>query len=727
MPRLLIFSPYSIDPPIHGGAVRLRNLMKQLAESFEIYALIFLGGTDDPEQRRALEPWCQRVFFHQRPEQVVGRRDLPPEAAELASPRVAERLEALVAGHGIDVVLLEYTELGQYAKACGDARVVLVEHDIAFRSADRRDSLGLFERYGGRGGRRLAAVRRRYELGACRAVDQIHVMSTVDGEFLAGQLAEGAEAEVRSAEVRPAEVRPAEVRLAKVRVIPNGVDTELYQPGPEFGERKDLLFLGSFPHLPNLDALDFFLDEIWPRIRAARPATHLTVAGARPPQRVLDLDGENGIRVAGEVPEVLPLYQAHRALVVPIRAGSGTRLKILEAFASGLPVVSTALGAEGIAARDGQDLLLADSPEEQADACLRVLEDDALAERLAVGGRRLAEERFSWNAIGAVARRAVLELVPETGDGDESAAEPSVVDVSVDVSVILASEADALEDTVTAVRAQRLEPSVEILWPAPEAEQALAERLGIRWVHLAPGVGRGGGQALNAVARRAHGDVLAFLGAAALPADATWLHQLTAPFFFPTAPAAVAGSLAESLPGEVRFPHLDFTAEARRWREQYEGLSFSLANGAVRKDVWEAFPFCGGAAGGTGELLEDLRWQRQMASAGQLILPCLGALVERRHRGSARDLLRYFGVAGRAWRRLGVRYRTADALGDLLRPQAFDRGWVSILRLLLRRRPVAAALPWLRVFGIFLGNRLQPSARTSSIQGFTTPASGPGA
>lgn len=699
LPRLLIVSPYSIDPPIHGGAVRLRNLIAQVAESLEIYVLVFVGGTDDPQQRRALAPWCRRVFFQQLPEGQGERPDLPPEAAEFASPRVAERLEALVSGHGIDVVWLDYTEMGQYAHACGEARVVLVEIDIWFRSVQRRDSLGFFDRYGGRGGQRLAQLRRSYELEACKAVDQIHVMSEEDRDFLAGEIGSAAD---------------------KIWVIPNGVDTKRYRPAGKFSERRELLFLGSFPHLPNLDALDFFLAEVWPQVRAVRPATTLTIAGARPPQRVLDLDGRDGLRVVGEVSDVVPLYQGHRALVAPIRAGSGTRLKILEAFASGLPVVSTTLGAEGLGARDGEELLLADGPADLAAACLRVLDEDPLAERLAAGGRRLAEESFSWTAVGASARRALLELVP----GDSRVPRVSEKDgPEVDVSVILAGGGDVLEESVVAVRRQELEASVEILWPvaAPTAvERETAEGLGIRPVEIALGVQRASGEALNAAARRSRGGVLVFLGAATLPLDATWLHQLTAPFFFPASPAAVVGGTVESLPGGVRLARLDFTAEARRWRERFEGVSFSLANGAIRRDLWEAFPFR------PGEGLEDLRWQRQMVAAGQLILPCLGALVERRHAGSPRTLLRRFLAEGRAWRRLGVRYRTGEALGDLMRPRAYDRGWRSSVGLLLRRRIVAAALPWLRVCGVFWGNRLQPRARTSSAQGFTTPASGPG-
>jgi glycosyltransferase involved in cell wall biosynthesis len=711
VPRLLIVSPYSIDPPIHGGAVRMTNLVKQLAQTFEIHLLIFVGGTDDPEQRRALLPWCRRVFFQQREQalSVSSRPDLPPEAAEFASPRVAERLEALVQAHGIDVVLLDYTELGQYAKACGGAKVVLVEIDIWFRSAARRDGLGFFQRYGGAGGQPLARLRKRYELEACRAVDQIHVMSAVDGEFLARHLEESAH---------------------KIRIIPNGVDLEQFCPGPGPGDRRDLLFLGSFPHLPNLDALDAFLAEVWPRIRACRPATRLTVAGAQPPRRVLDLDGQDGIRVAGEVSNVVPLYQNHRALVVPVRAGSGTRLKILEAFACGLPVVSTTLGAEGIEALDGKQLLLADGPEEQARACLRVLENENLAALLAAGGRRLVEERFSWTAIGAEACSALLELVPvsvrvstET-EGSRASIHPLEDSEEVEISVIVATDGEGLQAAVAAVRGQHLESKVEILWPSAAIagleERTVVEQFKVRKVEIPIGCSWFSGRALNRAADQARGRILVFLGAAALPADETWLHQLTAPFFYPAAPAAVAGSVVEKFASGVQISCMDFTAEARQWRETYSGVSFSLANCAIRRDVWETFPL------GSGEFLEDLRWQRQITAAQQLILPCLGALVLRYHGAGVLQPLRRFWAEGSAWRGLGVRYRTFDALRDLLKPQAFGRGWLSALRLLLRRRWMAAGLPWLRVLGVFGGNRLQPRARTRSAQGFTTPASGPG-
>lgn len=181
-----------------------------------------------------------------------------------------------------------------------------------------------------------------------------------------------------------------------VRVVPNAVRepeqcATLSREG-EFG----ILLVGSFGYAPNEDAALAFGEEIWPRVVAAasRPA-RAWIVGSRPSPAVRRLADGPGITVTGEVPHVGPYYARAHVAINPIRAGGGTRIKAIEAFAHGVPLVSTAMGAEGLGAADGRHLVIAESPEQFAQACLRLMREPALAARLAAQARALYRARYA--------------------------------------------------------------------------------------------------------------------------------------------------------------------------------------------------------------------------------------------------------------------------------------------------------------------------------------------
>ncbi len=351
---------------------------------------------------------------------------------------------------------------------------MLVEHDLSFRSHARQRAVGIDRRYAagdvlGSGADWLR--RYRFELAACGRVDQIHVMSATDREQLAGLLPDGAR---------------------RIRVIPNGVDTLHFQPPPQGSPRRGALFVGSFPHLPNLDALDHLLAEVWPRVRRRLPEARLTVAGARPPQRVLELDGRDGVVVAGEVADLAPLYQSHRLLAVPLRAGSGTRLKILEAMACGLPVVSTTIGAEGIDGPAGDHLIVADDAASFADAIVALLEEpDSAAARRSASGRSLAIERYDWDAIAQRLAAALAELVPDEPRRGGQPAPTSGTTPFASILIPVRRGGETLRRCLEAVSRQRAEGGVELLCLAhgPAAgDRELVARHGARLVDADPGL-----------------------------------------------------------------------------------------------------------------------------------------------------------------------------------------------------------------------------------------------
>jgi glycosyltransferase involved in cell wall biosynthesis len=196
-----------------------------------------------------------------------------------------------------------------------------------------------------------------------------------------------------------------------VVVVPNAVDVERYRPRPGDPppDGRTLLFFGALDYWPNVDGLLFFLDAIWPRLAASHPAARVRIVGRRPPPALLARRGPR-VEIAGFVEDLRPSLASAAAVVVPLRLGGGTRLKILEAMAMARPVVSTVRGAEGIDAAPGRELLLADDPEGFAAALRRLLDDPTLGARLGRAARALVVERYAWRTSVRELERLLLDL-----------------------------------------------------------------------------------------------------------------------------------------------------------------------------------------------------------------------------------------------------------------------------------------------------------------------------
>jgi glycosyltransferase involved in cell wall biosynthesis len=199
-----------------------------------------------------------------------------------------------------------------------------------------------------------------------------------------------------------------------VRVVPNGVDLNWYKGDFGAPEPDTLVFPGALTYSANFDAMVFFLHQVFPLIKARRPEVILRITGRTNGMPVDRLLSDKSVILTGYLDDVRPTVAQSWACVVPLHIGGGTRLKILEAMALGTPVVSTSKGAEGLEVTHGENILLADTPAEFADAVLRLLEDDrALRARLATNGRRLVESQYGWEGIGEKLDQLLREVVKE--------------------------------------------------------------------------------------------------------------------------------------------------------------------------------------------------------------------------------------------------------------------------------------------------------------------------
>jgi len=186
-----------------------------------------------------------------------------------------------------------------------------------------------------------------------------------------------------------------------VEIVANGVDPEHFVPLPESQGPPTLAYVGTLDYPPNVDALDFFFRVIHPRIVLEVPELEVRIVGRNPLPEVLDWGRMAGVTVKGSVSDVRPHLALATAVVVPLRVGGGTRIKILECLASARPVVSTSIGAEGLGLRPGQHLLLGDEPDAFAGEALRLLRDRDLGRRLAEAGRAHVVAHYTWARLGA--------------------------------------------------------------------------------------------------------------------------------------------------------------------------------------------------------------------------------------------------------------------------------------------------------------------------------------
>jgi glycosyltransferase involved in cell wall biosynthesis len=362
-----------------GGQIRQAHLIDAVADHFEVH-LLLAGRLHDQRVRGRLasvrevpvglpaEPGGQMrrrlrdirwEMVERQPDEVARhrsiRRALQPVIAEVPEP---------------DIVCVEYLGLAPLLPRRRRAVWALTLHNLPSEMARHNARIAP-----GRRQRMMQALEqrnsRRIEAWAAGAYDLVMTVSPEDAALLP----------------------------AGATIVPNGVDTDRFHPSPVPTNRR-VVFTGALHTLPNRDGVQWFCSEVWPRVRARVPDATLDVVGARPPADVVALGRADGVRVDGDVPDTVPFLEQARVAVVPLRIGTGSRLKALEAMAAGRPVVGTTVGLGGLDVQAGRDALVADNAAAFADAVVRCLTGDELAGSLATQGRKLVG-RYSWKRIGA--------------------------------------------------------------------------------------------------------------------------------------------------------------------------------------------------------------------------------------------------------------------------------------------------------------------------------------
>jgi GT2 family glycosyltransferase/glycosyltransferase involved in cell wall biosynthesis len=365
--HVLFVSPYPICPPVHGGGVFMYQTVRQLATLCELHLIVLLDYDYQRPPHEELDRICASTEYIVRPighNRIFGSVE-PHAIREFRLADLAWLIHRQIYTKKIDVLQLEYTVMGQYAGRFRHIPSMLFEHDVYFQSIARRLPFipGLREKLEAQW-EYLRALR--YELKLLPKMDRIQVCSRENAEYLLSFLPE-----------------------LKDRIDDGyraGIETSQYEFRTGGREPMTMLFVGSFRHTPNKEALDWFALRVLPLILAEEPRARLIVAGSDPPERHSYPNAE-AIKLLGFVEDVRDVLGRYSLFVCPILSGSGVRVKLLEAFAAGIPVVSTRLGAEGLADDDGGICALADTPETFAARSVELLRNSEMAADMAARAR----------------------------------------------------------------------------------------------------------------------------------------------------------------------------------------------------------------------------------------------------------------------------------------------------------------------------------------------------
>jgi glycosyltransferase involved in cell wall biosynthesis len=380
--RALVLTPWWPYPQDNGSRQRLWALIGGLREHYDVDLLGLVDEPIAPEHLEGARERCAHVeVVTRRPFRGRSPRALlaffaPVPRAVIATytPEMRAAVDRLVAAHRYDVVVVSQIHVARYAQHLRSVPRVLDDFEVGIV----RDA-GAGASFKQRARQWLTWTKvSRY---AKRCAESVDVCAVVSEQERAAVL----------------ELAPN----ADVVVVPNGVDLERNQTGLAEPQRDVVVHAGALSFFANLEAVQWFVDDVWPKVLAARPGAQLLVTGRNDGGPAAALAGKPGVVLTGYVPDIRTTVAGAWCSIAPQLRGGGTRLKILESLALGTPVVATSKGAEGLDLVAGRDLVVADGADDFASALVRLLESDGERNALAANGRAAVEARYGWGPIVA--------------------------------------------------------------------------------------------------------------------------------------------------------------------------------------------------------------------------------------------------------------------------------------------------------------------------------------
>ena len=390
--RILWLKTELLHPVDSGGRIRTYQMLRVLKRDHHItyVALLTKEQEEAPVDARSraveychelvtvphrLPPKFSKSFYSDLLRNLMS--PLPFFVERFNSPAMRQKVAELAQRQAYDVVVCDFLMPAINMPATLPCATLLFQHNV--ESVIRRRQFEVERNLAKRYFLYLQWKKAfRFELSACQRFDQLVAVSEDDSRTMRRDFG-----------------------VSTIITVPTGVDTEYFRPqGTSQKWPGSIVFTGSMDWLPNEDAILYFVKEIYPLVKNAVPKATLTIVGRNPYSRLLGLSGEDpSIKVTGRVDDVRPFIERASAYIVPLRIGGGTRLKIFEAMAMEMPVVSTRIGAEGLPVRDQEHLLLADEPETFAASLIKVLQDDEFARSLGKQAAQTVRKNFDWEAV----------------------------------------------------------------------------------------------------------------------------------------------------------------------------------------------------------------------------------------------------------------------------------------------------------------------------------------
>lgn len=384
--KILWVKAGGLYPPNIGGRIRSYRILKALARRHSITVFTFYAATQD-DLHSALEHEFDRVVL--MPLAIPAGRTfrealsyarylsspLPYTVSKFCKPEVAQQLLRLVGETQPDVIVCDFVIAAQSIPWNLPIPKIVFTHNVEAAIWRHHYKVAGNPFWKLLSWREYRAMER-FERACLNRADHVLTVSDHDRDVFSKV-----------------------IDRSRITVIPTGVDVEYFRPSPDRHQPATLVFSGAMDWMPNEDAMVYFIKRILPRIRRQIPDASLCVVGRHPSRALLQLaSSHQGIEITGMVEDIRPFVHRAAVYVVPLRIGGGTRLKIFEAMAMGKAVVSTRIGAEGLPVHPGQDILIADDPEEFADTTIRLLRDPARREELGRTARELVNKTYSWDA-----------------------------------------------------------------------------------------------------------------------------------------------------------------------------------------------------------------------------------------------------------------------------------------------------------------------------------------
>ncbi len=382
--EILFLSRWFPYPPDNGSRLRIYHLLKHLSARFAVDLVTFATEPVEEAQRSSLLEFCRSVtVLPYRPFQPSGFKAItgffyrwPRSVLDTYNPAFQKAARSAWEQHQHGLVIASQVDMALYALRLPARARLLEEVELTtlYEQHQASDSPMHQLRY-----QLMWQKWQAYTRWLLAQFDGCTAVSELEGR-------------------RVNEAAPNS--RARLAVIPNGVD--LSGCPESYGERQPgrLVFSGALSYSPNLDAMTYFLECIYPTVRAEFPSAELVITGKVDQSVIEKLPHTDGVSFSGYLEDVRPVVGTAWASVVPLRQGGGTRLKILEALGLGTPVITTSKGAEGLDLLAGQELLIADDPGKFADAVVRVLKDASLRQQLGQNGRQAVAARYDWSLIG---------------------------------------------------------------------------------------------------------------------------------------------------------------------------------------------------------------------------------------------------------------------------------------------------------------------------------------